>query len=359
MVRMAHISDSHLGASMFQLSERREDARKCLKKAVDMAMRHSPDLLVHTGDLFDSPFPSVTDVDFAMATFKEIDIPIVVIQGNHDIPYGYRYSQSPIRMFETTELVLSTGNDGHGKHLIEIDGKNVELHLFSWMRGRTLSRLMHEYTPQEDCCILLCHDIGGRFDELPVYYDYIGIGHSHNFMLRKDDSIGRPGSTCIVDWKREMGGKSKLIIADIDRQGVEFETEALNDVREFKFLTGLNVTGMGPDEINEVMKEWLNRLSRKKKGKPIIIMQVNGMVHADTENMINRNELIEYGEEKLNPLFLHIEPNWENLGPRSVTLSSPLNVEKTIQEYIEQTGELGGEDALAQYKVIMGENSND
>ena len=61
MVRIAHISDSHLGSSLFQLIERREDARKCLRKAVDMAMRHSPDILVHTGDLFHTPFPMYDD----------------------------------------------------------------------------------------------------------------------------------------------------------------------------------------------------------------------------------------------------------------------------------------------------------
>jgi exonuclease SbcD len=88
MVRIAHISDSHLGCSLFQLAERREDARKCLKKAVEMAMRHSPDILIHTGDLFHSYLPQNDDMNFVVQLFKGLrnKTVLIVLQGNHDQP---------------------------------------------------------------------------------------------------------------------------------------------------------------------------------------------------------------------------------------------------------------------------------
>jgi hypothetical protein len=157
-------------------------------------------------------------------------------------------------------------------------------------------------------------------------------------MLDEESAIGRPGSTCIVDWKRELTGKSKLIVADIDAQGCEFTTETLNDVREFKFLTGLDVTGMGAEEINSTLKNRVDQLSVQKKGKPIIIMKVEGLLTPETESSIERNGLIKYGESKLNPLIFHIEPNWEIIGSPLLKLSEPLNMEKSVLEYMTAKG---------------------
>ncbi|MGY5859225.1 MAG: metallophosphoesterase, partial [Candidatus Thorarchaeota archaeon] len=83
MVRIAHISDSHLGCSLFQLTERKEDARKCLKKAVDMAMRHSPDILVHTGDLYHTPLPQNDDRVFVIELLKELKdkVRVIILDG--------------------------------------------------------------------------------------------------------------------------------------------------------------------------------------------------------------------------------------------------------------------------------------
>ena len=361
MVRIAHISDSHLGASLFQLVERREDARKCLQKAVDMALRHDPDILVHTGDLFDSPFPYSEDRNFAMELFKDIkekkpNLHVVVVQGNHDVPYGFRYSQSPIRLLEIAGLVISTGDEVQRTVFLDLEdgGNQTELHLISWTRAGTFNRLIQDFKPTTEDPLLFTHYVSKPYNEMPVHYGYIGFGHVHNFRLNTEDAIGCPGSTCIVDWKREMGGKSKLIVSDIDANGPEFSTETLNDVREFKFLTGLNVTGMSPEEIGVKMKGQLDKLSLKKKGKPIVIMEVNGLVHTDIEKNVMRSEIIKYGEKKLDPLFLHIEPNWEIVGARDIVLSAPLNVETSIREYMESSGENNLDQILKQLNAVGG-----
>jgi len=336
MVRIAHISDSHLGSSLFQLIERKEDARQCFKKAIDMAIRHSPDILVHTGDLFHSPFPSYDDQNFVVNLLKDLQdkVTVVVLHGNHDVPYGYRHAQSPIWMLENAGLLTSTGERDKREISIDVDGKKVQMHLISWTRARTFNRYLSEMTSGADINFLFSHDIPTPFDELPARYDYIGYGHAHNFHLDEDACIGRPGSTCVVDWKREMAGVRKLIVVDADSEGVEFSTEKLNDVREFKFHTGLDITGMNAKEVNTAIKGWLNSLSPKKKEPPIIIMNVKGIVTPETENGIERSGLIEFGEKKLNPLFLHIEPNWEVAGPSLVSLSEPLNIKLSLEEYL-------------------------
>ncbi len=356
MVRIAHISDSHLGSSLFQLIERREDARKCLGKAVDMAMRHSPDILVHTGDLFHTPFPMPDDTNFVVGLLKELNdnVTVIVLQGNHDIPYGYRHAQSPIWLLENAGLLQSTGESDNRELSIDVDGKEVKLHLISWTRDRKFERYLNSMNSTGDITLLFSHHIPIDYDKLPARYDYVGCGHAHNFRIDEENNVGRPGSTCVVDWKREMGGSRKLIIADIDTSGIEFTTEKLNDVREFKFHTGLDITGMNSHEANDAIKGWLSSLSPKKKGQPIIIMNVNGIVTPETESGIERNGIIEYGEKRLEPLFLHIEPNWEVAGPAPVSLTEPLNVETSLKEYLHYSEHASADKVLDELRKVSG-----
>ena len=339
MVRIAHISDSHLGSSLFQLSERREDARKCLKKAVEMAMKHSPDLLIHTGDLFHSPLPPNDDMLFVIELFKSLKdkVKVIVLDGNHDIPYGYRYNFSPLRGLEAMELIISTGSGPYSSFTETFDGKAVEIHMVSWTSANQFNHFLNSAKPTEKTALFFAHDIKTPKENLPVYFNYYGCGHKHNHWLDKEFDIGRPGSTSFVNWNREMGGKKKLIVVDIDNSVKnEYTLQNLNDVREFKFVTGLDITGMAAEEVNTMLKSSLGKLAPKKK-KPIIIVQVNGLIDTETERGIERTNLLEYGEKKLDPLFLHIEPNWSSMGARPVNLSTPLDVETSVLEYMKQT----------------------
>ncbi len=359
MVRIAHISDSHLGCSLFQLVERKEDARKCLKKAIEMAMQYSPDVLVHTGDLFHSHMPQNDDMNFVVELFKGLKdkVLLIVLQGNHDHPYGYRYALSPLRQLETMELIKSTGNQSSTTIVESFDGKMVEMHLVSWAPSNEVNQIISSATPNEKVSLFFAHDIEFPKEELPIHFNYYGCGHKHNYFVDEEYDIGRPGSTCIVNWNREMGGNRKLIIVDIDSKGNEYTLETLNDVREFKFLTGLDITGMRPEEVNQKMRESLGRLAPKKE-KPIIIMQVNGLIDSETEKQIERSEILSQYEKKLNPLFLHIEPNWQSLGPRNITLTKPLDVQHSIREYIEQTKDTMSIDILEKLPRFLGGGSD-
>ncbi|MGY5871500.1 MAG: metallophosphoesterase [Candidatus Thorarchaeota archaeon] len=356
MVRIAHISDSHLGSSLFQLAERKEDARKCLKKAIDMAMQHSPDILVHTGDLFHTPLPQNDDRIFVIELFKELrdKVRLIVLDGNHDIPYGYRYNFSPLRGLETMDLIKSTGGGPYSTFTETFDGKEVQMHLVSWTSNHQFEYFLNSAKTNGGISLFFAHDIPIMKEDLPAHFNYYGCGHKHNFWLDEEFDIGRPGSTCLVNWNREMSGKKKLIVVDIDNSGMnEYTLQTLNDVREFKFITGLDITGMGTDEANQTVTNSLSRLS-PKKDKPIIIVEVNGLIDSETERGIERKELIEFGEKKLDPLFLHIEPNWQCLGPRGVQLSEPLNIEQSLREYMEHTNDKMAQEILENLPKLLG-----
>jgi len=306
-----------------------------------MAMQHSPDILVHTGDLYHTPLPQNDDRIFVIELFKKLKdkVRVVVLDGNHDIPYGYRYNFSPLRGLETMDLIVSTGSGPYSTTTETFDGKEVNMHLISWSSKHQFEYFLHSAKINDGISLLFAHDIPIIKEDLPSHYDYIGCGHKHNFWLDEEYDIGRPGSTGYVNWNREYGGKKKLIVVDIDNSGNnEYTLQTLNDVREFKFITGIDITGMGMEEVNQTLKNSLGKLAPKKE-KPIIIVEVNGLIDAETERGIQRKELIEYGEKKLDPLFLHIEPNWSSVGPRSVNLSNPLDVQASVLEYMEQTND--------------------
>ncbi|MHA2359695.1 MAG: metallophosphoesterase family protein, partial [Candidatus Thorarchaeota archaeon] len=182
MVRIAHISDSHLGSSIFQLTERREDARKCLKKAVEMAMKHSPDILVHTGDLFHSPLPQNDDMVFVIELFKKLKdkVCFIVIDGNHDLPFGYRYNYSPLRTLEAMELIVSTGAGPYTNFTETFDGKDVDIHLVAWTSPRQFDYFLNSARPNGKTSLFFAHDIDIPKEDLPPF-SYIGCGHKHNF----------------------------------------------------------------------------------------------------------------------------------------------------------------------------------
>ncbi len=338
MVRVAHISDSHLGSSMFQLVERREDARKCLGKALDMAMRKSPDIIVHTGDLFHESLPQNDDRNFVIKQFKKLKdkVDLFVLQGNHDHPYGYRYDHSPLIGLETMGLINSTGEKAYKGFRKVYDGKPVEIHLLSWTSEKKLDRVLHEVQPKEDIALFFAHDLPRSGDELPISFDYYGCGHKHTFRLDKENNIGRPGSTCYVKWETESKGSKKLIVVDVDSSGCEYDLESLNDIREFKFVPPVNISRMTPKQADNAIKNGLDQISTKKE-EAIIILQVNGLIDYETERKMERSKVLQYGESKHNPLFLHIAANWQCSVSKDISFTEPLNVEASIQEFMEAT----------------------
>jgi DNA repair exonuclease SbcCD nuclease subunit len=336
MVRVAHISDSHLGCSMFQLAERKEDARRCFEKAVDMAIRKSPDLIIHTGDLFHDPLPQNDDLNFVIKLFKKLKgkVDLFVLQGNHDHPYGYRYSLSPLIGLETMGLIVSTGEKAYRGVKKTYDGKSVEIHLLSWTSERVLDAVLHKVKPKEDIALFFAHDLPIR-ENLPLSFDYFGCGHKHTFSLDEENNVERPGSTCYVRWETEHRGSKKLIVVDVDSSGCEYETQSLNDVRGFKFVPPVNISQMGPEQANRAIKDSLDQLAPREKS--IIILQVNGIVDPETERKMDRTKVLQYGEKKHNPLFLHIAANWRCSVPEEIKLSQPLDVEASVEEYMDFT----------------------
>jgi DNA repair exonuclease SbcCD nuclease subunit len=95
-MRIVHLADTHLGFRQFakldpsrNLNQRECDVYDRWKEAIATAVRLSPDVVIHAGDLFDSSRPAPRAVAEALDGFKllrDANIPLVVIAGNHETP---------------------------------------------------------------------------------------------------------------------------------------------------------------------------------------------------------------------------------------------------------------------------------
>jgi DNA repair protein SbcD/Mre11 len=84
-VRLLHVSDWHLGRVLGRVS-RAPDHAAVLAEIQAVAEAARPDLIVHTGDLFDHARPAVDDMATAVAALRDLSAvaPVVVLAGNHD-----------------------------------------------------------------------------------------------------------------------------------------------------------------------------------------------------------------------------------------------------------------------------------
>jgi predicted MPP superfamily phosphohydrolase len=86
-LRIAHISDLHLGVSV---------GRKWAANIVDAVNRTKPDLICITGDIFDNNLDAIRDLDGVAAELRRLQAPLGVYAclGNHDVD---RISLSALR----------------------------------------------------------------------------------------------------------------------------------------------------------------------------------------------------------------------------------------------------------------------
>src|SRR5215831_15052496 len=86
-MRLLHTSDWHLGRTVKQ-RPRDVDFDAVLAEITAIAQEAQPDLIVHTGDLFDSYRPGAPDLARGLRALRDLSevAPVVVIGGNHDSP---------------------------------------------------------------------------------------------------------------------------------------------------------------------------------------------------------------------------------------------------------------------------------
>jgi exonuclease SbcD len=94
-MRLIHISDTHLGYSFGTrisetgINQRTDDVMKVFDSLIRRIIEMKPDILIHSGDLFDSVRPNNRVTDFTLERVRrlsEAGIETVLLSGNHSTP---------------------------------------------------------------------------------------------------------------------------------------------------------------------------------------------------------------------------------------------------------------------------------
>ena len=250
MVRLAHLADTHLGYKQYNLEEREKDIYDALEEIGDKILEEHADIVVHSGDLFDSPRPT-PQAYFAFKKFlKKLDgkVKFFAVLGDHDRPKSR--GVAPHVLFDDQVQVLGVG--GNAEHQsVSVGGQDVLVAGLS-----SLSRAYRVVLVEElkklgalqlggKVGILVLHESIDKFfpfgselslDEVPRNFSYVAMGHLHARIKASfgEGELAYPGSSEIIR-KDEISGWRKLgkgfYIVDFEGGDVEVRDVNLKCIR--------------------------------------------------------------------------------------------------------------------------------
>jgi exonuclease SbcD len=136
-VKVLHTSDWHIGKKLGRYDRSKEE-RAVIAEVVGIADAESVDLVLHAGDLFDRPLPSVEALDVAFEGLVALTgggaRPVVVIAGNHDSP-GFFEALAPFLRSANVHLVGAIKRPQDGGVLdLETRGGRAVVSCFPFLR---------------------------------------------------------------------------------------------------------------------------------------------------------------------------------------------------------------------------------
>ena len=205
-MNILHFSDTHLGFYDFDkvndkgINIREQDIYDAFSYVIDKIIETKPNLVLHTGDFFHRPWPTNRALTFALEQLKRLDglqIPFVVIAGNHSTPKNI--ATSPIlKALRTFDFIRPVFEERYEQFTFE----NVVIHAIPHINDLALQKTeMERIIPQSGKInILMAHTsigIGYKMDEYGEHvfpeekyellnqFDYVALGHWHNFQKVK------------------------------------------------------------------------------------------------------------------------------------------------------------------------------
>lgn len=317
MLKILHTADVHLGAKFKYLGDKAKEQRERIKKAfsntISEAVSQKADVVLISGDLFDSNIVSTAVVEFVKSQFRileENSIKVCVIGGTHDCldkEKSIYLRENIAKDFGNIFVFLDNGAD-HVEY--------PELDLTIWGKSNlypksTESPIIKLGSTNTAYNVLMAHgsvQIEGKAakDDYPIQFsdikdcgmDYVALGHWHS---TGDYSQG--ATKCYYSGSPE--------IIDIDQKGagdalmVEIAGKEDVSVRSVKVgMTSILKTevDIGAVEDKENINDFLRQEILKGADPNMIrIVELKGLAPADL--IINIEEL----ESELSDNFLRLK----------------------------------------------------
>jgi exonuclease SbcD len=277
LVRIAHISDTHLGYTRYARlcpetgrNQREVDVRDAYRRAVDEILERGVDLVVHSGDVFDTIRPAThVIIDFLRQTDRILreGIPCVGIAGNHETP----------RLRSTTAALAYAkmlGADfayGFEPEYVSKEAGRALVSLALVPHGAVLDRdVVVSPDDEADVNILVTHgtvpglQIGGHElgeidlpeHVLDVGFDYVALGHYHEFHRHNPTSY-YAGATERFSFA-EVGFEPGFVLVEIAEDGLEIEHVPIES-RPMIDLPPIDARGMDGADLTGAIRERAER----------------------------------------------------------------------------------------------------
>ena len=149
-MKVLHTSDWHVGKRIGRY-DRSEDHRTVIDEVVGIADAEDVALVLHSGDLFDRPFPPVESLHIALEGLVRLAgggrRPVVVIAGNHDSP-GFFEALAPFVRSAGIHLVGDVHRPDEGAVLdLETTAGRAVVSCFPFLRE---GRAFHAWEPIDE-----------------------------------------------------------------------------------------------------------------------------------------------------------------------------------------------------------------
>ena len=205
MIRILHAADLHLDSPFDALSEekaalRRREQRSLLRSLAEIRAEKRADIVLLSGDLFDSDSAWAETEELLRLTLSEMAVPVFIAPGNHDY-YAANGRWARMRLPENVHVFTSADFDA-----VVLEELNVRVWGAAFTDNYSDAKLDTLRIPRQDGFTeLVCvhgevGNPGSRYDPIDERdiaasgADYIALGHVHACSgLKKAGKTTTPG----------------------------------------------------------------------------------------------------------------------------------------------------------------------
>ncbi|TFG22696.1 MAG: DNA repair exonuclease [Promethearchaeota archaeon] len=378
MVQILHTADFHLDPKMSNFlhkdRDRREDFERNFDKIIEFSLKERPDIILISGDLFDSINPRNPIRNHVITQFKKIHskkIKIFAIGGNHDVPRSVENALSPISILNTIEYLdfIEPESQFISKRELQVD--NLKINIF----GESYEVLnMNQRDPLDelkfpkidgDINIFMVHGSIGLFKyrypgdyiikeiNIPEEIDYVAAGHLHDHIekVRHNPNLGTnsimvyPGSIEFLSFNEDLKESKGFMFLEFDKNGLLNKEFIKIETRPIGKIT-IPIKNTDEDIYGKVIQD-VDTLKNREKILKIIL---DGKIKVEQISSIKTSKLIEYGDDNFYKLFLDTYsklefetselklPEKEHATPREIFIQHMDNlIEEEDNEKLRQT----------------------
>lgn len=274
-MKFIHTSDWHIGRQFHNVSLL-EDQKHVLNQLIEYIKSENVDALVIAGDIYDRSLPPANAVELLDDVLKSIcmdlDIPIILIPGNHDSAERVRFGAK--QMKESGLHIIGNLNGVLEPAVIEIKGVEVAFYGIPYCEPLMVRDTFdieaksyddaHTYLvdeiknvmSDEQVNVLISHcfidgatesdserplQIGGadRVNYQPcIDFDYVALGHLHSPQYKGEEHIRYSGSIMKYSFS-EQNQKKGVTLVEVDTNGLVSQTHlSLKPLRDMRILEG-------------------------------------------------------------------------------------------------------------------------